>query len=389
MYNVHVHNYASHSHCSVCPPQIMAVLVQTLERLDEKVREDAEGVHNILAIIENMSEFKNTEVCLAAGEQGFLMWLLKRLRVRQYDANKLYTVEILAIILQGNETNQRLLGEKDGIDILLQALAYYKRRDPQSLDEIEMMENLFDCLCSALMFTPNRDRFLKGEGLQLMILMLKEKKMSRRSALKVLNHAMCNAEGVDNCTKFIEVYGLRSLFPAFMKAPKALKKSGSTEHEYEEHIMSIIASLFRNVQGPFRDRLISKFLENDHEKVDRLMELHVKYKRRMVTIDAEVKREKRLNPSVDTPEMETELYLRRLDAGLFTLQLVDYVMCELCLCSIPSINSRIQTLLSQHRDSLQTVKEVLTEYAHSLGDESSTDVVKQEQQRLNSLVQQL
>lgn len=367
----------------------MAVLVQVLERLDEKVREDSDGVHNVLAIVENMTEFKNSEVCLAAGEHELLTWLLKRLRVRQYDTNKLYAVEILAIILQGNETNQRLLGEKDGIDNLLQALAYYKRRDPQTLDEIEMMENLFDCLCSALMFTPNRDRFLKGEGLQLMILMLKEKKMSRRSALKVLNHAMCNAEGTDNCTKFIEVYGLRSLFPAFMKPPKVTKKAGASEQEYEEHVTSIIASLFRNVQGPFRDRIISKFLENDYEKVDRLMELHFKYKRKVTLVDEEVRREKRLNPTVETEEMETEVYLRRLDAGLFTLQLVDYVMVELYLCSMPSIQSRIQTLLNQHRDSLADIKAILSEYTSNLGDESSSDAVKQEQQRLSGLILQL
>lgn len=40
-----------------------------------------------------------------------------------------------------------------------------------------MMENLFDCLCSLLLHNPNRERFLKGEGLQLMNLMLKEKKV--------------------------------------------------------------------------------------------------------------------------------------------------------------------------------------------------------------------
>lgn len=35
------------------------------------------------------------------------------------------------------------------------------------------MENLFDSLCSCLMLSSNRDRFLKGEGLQLMNLMLR------------------------------------------------------------------------------------------------------------------------------------------------------------------------------------------------------------------------
>lgn len=49
------------------------------------------------------------------------------------------------------------------------------------------MENLFDILCSSLMETVNRDRFLRGEGLQLMNLMLREKKLSRNGSLKVLS----------------------------------------------------------------------------------------------------------------------------------------------------------------------------------------------------------
>jgi len=49
----------------------------------------------------------------------------------------------------------------------------YKRHDPSSVEEIEFMENLFNSLCSALMLPANRDRFLKGEGIQLMNLMLR------------------------------------------------------------------------------------------------------------------------------------------------------------------------------------------------------------------------
>ena len=51
--------------------------------------------------------------------------------------------------------------------------------------QAELMENLFDCLCSLLLEVENRTRFLKGEGLQLMNLMLREKKKSRSGALKV------------------------------------------------------------------------------------------------------------------------------------------------------------------------------------------------------------
>lgn len=373
--------------------QFVALFVQNLERLDEKVKEDFDGVHNMLAIIENMCEFKSNEVCAAAGEQGLLLWLLKRIRIRQYDSNKLYSSEILAILLQGNEGNQRSLGEKDGIDILLQALAYYKRRDPHSLDEIEMMENLFDCLCSSLMFAPNRDRFLRGEGLQLMILMLKEKKLSRRSALKVLNHAMCNQEGAENCSKFVEVYGLRSLFPAFMKTPKNSKKASASVEEHEEHVCSIISSLFRNVKsGNGHERLVSKFLENDLEKTERLLELHFKYLQRVREAEEKIRREKRMSASIESDETEAEVYLKRLDAGLFTLQQVDHIVAELYICDAPAIKSRISTLLNQHGDSIETIKETLLEYADSLGEgtsENDSSAAKSEKDRLTALVNEL
>ena len=364
--------------------------MQNLERLDEKVKEDADGVHNTLAIIENTCELKNAEICKVAGEQGLLLWLLKRVRVRQYDANKLYASEILAILLQNNETNQCLLGEIDGIDVLLQSLAYYKRRNPGGVDEVEMMENLFDCLCSCLMFSPNRERFLKGEGLQLMILMLKEKKMSRRSALKVLNHAMCGHEGVDNCNKFVEVYGLRSIFPAFMKPPKKTKKADTSELEHEEHVCSIIGSLFANTQAALRERLVSKFVENDCEKVDRLMELHFKYLRRVRHVEEQIRNDRKMAVSVDTDDSDEDMFLRRLDAGLFTLQQVDYIIAELCTSEAGVVVGRINTLLDLHGDSRETLKETLREYASGLGGGSeSSDVIIKQKQQLRELASKL
>lgn len=65
-----------------------------------------------------------------------------------------------------------------------------------------MVELNYYSLCSALMVVPNRDKFLKGEGLQLMNLMLREKKTSRNGSLKVLDYAMSGIHGKDNCTVF-------------------------------------------------------------------------------------------------------------------------------------------------------------------------------------------
>lgn len=86
-------------------------------------------------------------------------------------------------------------------------MASYKRHDPQSPDEYEHMENLFDALCSSLLYTPNKQVFLDGEGLQLMNLMLREKKQSRDGALKVLSYAMSIPDGGANCNKFVEILG--------------------------------------------------------------------------------------------------------------------------------------------------------------------------------------
>ncbi|KFV93292.1 Beta-catenin-like 1, partial [Fulmarus glacialis] len=153
--------------------QVVALLVQNLERLDESVKEEADGVHNTLAIVENMAEFR-PEMCTEAAQQGLMQWLLKRLKAKMpFDANKLYCSEVLAILLQNNDDNRELLGELDGIDVLLQQLSVFKRHNPSTAEEQEMMENLFDSLCSCLMLSSNRDRFLKGEGLQLMNLMLR------------------------------------------------------------------------------------------------------------------------------------------------------------------------------------------------------------------------
>jgi len=55
----------------------------------------------------------------------------------------------------------------------LPAVQVYKRKDPASADEVELLENLFDCLCSALLEGDNRPRFLQSEGVELMVILIK------------------------------------------------------------------------------------------------------------------------------------------------------------------------------------------------------------------------
>lgn len=369
--------------------QIIALLVQNLERLDESVKEEADGVYNSLAIVENITEFK-PEVGADSGHQSLLQWLIKRLRAKiPFDTNKLYCSEILSIMLQSHEQNRQLLGELDGIDVLLQQLSFFKRHDPSSSEEQELMENLFHCLCSSLMSPPNREKFLKGEGLQLMNLMLREKKLSRNGALKVLDHAMSNSEGADNCNKFVDILGLRTIFPLFMKTPNKHKKKGLAVEEHEEHVCSIVASMLKNGKGTQRQRLMNKFTENDHEKVDRLMELHFKYLETVQVADNQIDKERQdmqaAGEDVDSV-LEDQFYLKRLDHGLFTLQLIDSIMLEICASGAPSIKQRVMQILNVRGGSIKTIRNIMREYAGNIGSANDEEAREAEAQRILQLV---
>lgn len=122
--------------------------------------------------------------------------------------------------------NRKRLGELGGIDDLLQLLSIYKRKDPKDPDEIEMMENMFDCLCSSLAEKEIKQLFLEGEGIELMVIMIKEKKMARIRAVKVLDYATSTKAGTANCLRFVEIMGLKTLFSIFSRKVKesALKE---------------------------------------------------------------------------------------------------------------------------------------------------------------------
>lgn len=57
----------------------------------------------------------------------------------------------------------------------------------------------------------------------------------------------------------------------------------STEQEEEEHTVSVISNLFQGLsRGSRRDRVAAKFVENEFEKCDRLMELYNRYLTKVV-----------------------------------------------------------------------------------------------------------
>ncbi|VDK79509.1 unnamed protein product [Litomosoides sigmodontis] len=367
--------------------QLIETLVQqSIERLDESVKDEADAIHNALSVVENVLDFRPSfaDVCV---EQGLFAWLLRRATQRgALDANKMFASELLSLLLQSTELARKRLTEKvDGFDLLLRALATYKRHDPGSADEREHMENLFNAVCAALMYAPNRQKFLDGEGLQLMNLMLRERKQSRESALKVLDYATNGAEGKSNCAKFIDILGLRTIFPLFMRTPSKQKRKDSTPDEHEEHVCSVLASLLRSCGEEGRNRIFSKFNEHEYEKVDRAIELVLKYQERVDRFDA-----RRVNLTQNNKLSDDEieqLYLDKLDAGLYTLQRIVLILADVCSNAMPGCRNRAVKLFQMRTGNGKLTKHlvpVLEEYEINLGAEAD-----EERKRTRQLIARL
>jgi beta-catenin-like protein 1 len=144
------------------------------------------------------------------------------------------------------------------------------------------------------------------------------------------------------CGRFVGAMGLKTLFPGLLKpgsimAKKAkdAKSSGSTRED-EEHVVSIIASLLLRLSGDSHARAVNKFVENDFEKLDKLLELHEKYFSLCSQQDEEEEEEEEVEEEEEEEDgkseeekakakaerLEAMRYARRLDKGLFTLQQV-------------------------------------------------------------------
>ncbi|KAF9212044.1 hypothetical protein BGZ59_007294 [Podila verticillata] len=365
---------------------MLDLLVQNLARLDEEEANDRQGVFNTLAVFENLTSIDIQLAETIVLKSQLMPWMLKRLKVKVFDSNKQYCSELLAILMQSSSDNRKRLGELGGIDDLLQLLSVYKRKDPKDPDEIEMMENLFDCLCSSLAEKEIKQLFLEGEGIELMVIMIKEKKMARIRAVKVLDYAMSTKAGTANCLRFVEIMGLKTLFSIFSrKGIDKLKKAykSFSEVEEEEHIIGILASLVRNLplESGHRLRVVRKFVEEDYAKLERLLDLREGYEARVQAVDEKITRENE-EQELDEDEIKEEEPLRalqRLDAGLYCMQLIDLILAHLCAENLgleveeenkanggssseeseSEIKVRARTLLNRRGQSLDDIKDNL------------------------------
>ncbi len=94
------------------------------------------------------------------------------------------------------------------------------------------------------------------------------------------------------------------------------------DNQATEHLLGILASLLRLLPGGSagRIRTLAKFVEKDYEKIDRLVKLRRQYALQLQSVDEGIKNERAASDVKDAKEMADQWLSRRLDGGLFCLQ---------------------------------------------------------------------
>ncbi|KAI4279458.1 MAG: hypothetical protein LQ337_000269 [Flavoplaca oasis] len=356
---------------------LLNLLYGNAQRLEEANESDR------AAVLENLSS--RTAIAESLGQNtSFIPWLLKRVQQKEsvVSQNKQYSAELLAILLQSSSQNRTLFFGLDGIDILLQLLSFYRKRDPtKGTEEEEYMENVFDSVTCCLDDTDGKIKFLEAEGIELCLIMLREGKMSKPRALRLLDHALGGLEGGPCCQKLVEAAGLKAIFTAFMKK--------GPDSQAIEHLLGILASMLRSLpsNSAERIRLLAKFVEKDYEKLDRTMRIRREYAAKVAAVDQDIQREKSRLSTQERDERGDEWLSRRMDAGLYALQTADVVLAWL-VAEDEGAKERIQGLLADRDESLDVVRATLQEQLRE-SDTDAEDSDRMFQEMLTALIEHL
>ncbi|KAK4617478.1 Beta-catenin-like protein 1 [Fulvia fulva] len=331
---------------------LLDLLMSNLARLDEENETDRSGVYHSLAVLENLGG--QQAVAERIGQEKVLNWLCERIGKpeKPLGQNKQYAAEVLQVLLQSSSIlRKRLAVDIDGVDLFLQVLAAYRKRDPaKDSHEEEYVENVFDALTCVVDEAEGKAKFVAAEGVELMLIMLKEgtKNISQR-ALRVLDHAVGGqgTEATAVCETIIQAAGLKTLFSRFMK---------KSDHSTVEHLLGIFSALLRLLPGESapRIRTLAKFSEKDYEKITKLLKLRTDYAAKVAAVDSVIKEERKGLDAEEVEDREAEWFSRRLEGGLFCLQMV-----SVALAWLIAEDTEIRRRVSAELGDLTTIRESL------------------------------
>ncbi|OBR07903.1 Duf1716 domain-containing protein [Colletotrichum higginsianum IMI 349063] len=341
---------------------LIGLLVSNLSRLNEDDESDRSGVYHALSVIENLlSKTSNAEK--VGQDTALVKWLLERAQRKEspVSQNKQYSTELLDIMANASPVTRRRLAEMDAVDVLLQLVSVYRKRDPEKGgEEEEYMENLFNALVCIVDEPEGKLKLLEAEGIELCLIMLKEGKMSKQPAMRLLVHSVNDDLSGELCRKVVDAGGLKVLFSLFKKTTQ--HQRGMTESLFE-----IFRSLLRFLPADSAERIrtLAKFVEKDYEKLNRLYECRRRYTSMLEAQNEKIRQERSGMDAEEAEASEGDWFLRRIDEGLYSVWNIDVALAWLIAEDVGA-KKRIQKLLAADGKDLMTIKATLDEYRDGL-----------------------
>ena len=295
------------------------------------------------------------------------------------------------------------------MEILLLAIAAYRKQDPQVEVDCEFLENVFNALAASLLREDNVADFVDAEGIELMLRCLRQKVHAGGGALKVLNFALSGASSSANvnrtaCETFVSAGGLKVIFPLYMSRKSAIPcpaacseggsnlakkggKNGSSSSkrakraaqarkrwlvEIERNSINVMYALTRHISQDSKydahARLLVKFVEEECEKCDRTIELCLKYDEKARIAEYQYFRS---DAAEEAEQLGVDVELAALDAKLRGGGDLFHRTCAIlsfaCVFS-KRCHGHVRDQLKMKGSGITVIKEGLTEFAALLAD---------------------
>jgi beta-catenin-like protein 1 len=240
-----------------------------------------------LAIFENVLEVRPDLADKLGSQSGLIQYCAGNLEIfHGYTERSSSLVEVLAMLLQTSDgENRENFGKAGGIDSILRFISCYRKGTAKLLgDEGEMIANMFTVLCASLLrCRANKIRFAKGEGVELMLILMRSSvKRMREPSLRALDFACADCDVT--VRRMFDAGGIGVLFSVLMtlhsRSELVVTKSRAHAPHHQvrseiEHFCGILFNLFRFGDKSSHERLVSKFTETSGSKMEKLLLIYL------------------------------------------------------------------------------------------------------------------
>mmetsp|Transcript_1245 Transcript_1245/g.3096 ORF Transcript_1245/g.3096 Transcript_1245/m.3096 type:complete len:550 (+) Transcript_1245:134-1783(+) len=266
----------------------------------------------------------------------------------------------------------------DGIETLLQCIAHFRKRQPESDLEIEVLENSCMILSSCVSFSiSNITSFLEGQGVELVIRCLKERMHAGGASLKLLDFFGDDRVYKVGAERLVTTGGLRFLFPIFVgkRIPKPANQSSRSIKAKRKWLNGLRAQIIRifyaltfqlDIHSPedALSRFVAKFVEDDLKYCDRVVELLLEYDERARKAEYQFFRSD-IEDNISDDQVALAAFDAKLCGGGDIYHRLAAISAFICSNS-KRCHERILLQLKMQQSGVSLIKDALNEFSASL-----------------------